>query len=44
MTLALIGLILLVASVGSWFPPGVALGAGFIVLGVLLELTSSGYS
>ena len=40
----LIGLILLVASVGSWFPPGVALGAGLIALGLLLEFTSSGYS
>jgi hypothetical protein len=44
MTLALIGLIFLVASVGWWFPPGVAIGAGLIVLGLLLELTSSRYS
>ena len=44
MTLALIGLILLVASAGSSFPLGVALGAGFIVLGLLLEFTSPRYS
>ena len=44
MTLALVGLILLVASVGSWFPSGVALGAGLIVVGLLLEFTSSEYS
>lgn len=40
MTVALIGLILLVASAGSWFPPGVALGAGLIVVGLLLEFSS----
>ena len=44
MTLALIGLILLVASAGSSFPLGEALGAGFIVLGLLLDFTSSRYS
>lgn len=43
MTLALIGLLLLVASVGSSFPLGVVLGAGFIVLGLLLDFTSSTY-
>jgi hypothetical protein len=40
MAVAITGAILLVASVGSWFPPGIALAAGLIVLGVLLDLTS----
>jgi hypothetical protein len=44
MTVALIGLILLVASIGSEFPPGVVLGAGLIVLGLLLGFSSSRYS
>jgi hypothetical protein len=43
MTVALIGLVLLVASVGVW-SPGVVLGAGLVALGLLLEFTSSTYS
>ncbi len=39
MTLAVIGAIALVASVGSWFPPGIAVGLGLIVLGVVIALT-----
>jgi hypothetical protein len=44
MTVALIGLIFLVASIGSEFPPGVVLGGGLVVLGLLLEFTFSRYS
>jgi ABC-type uncharacterized transport system permease subunit len=32
MTVAVIGGIALVVSVGSWFPPGIAVGAGLIAL------------
>jgi len=39
MVVAAIGVIALVASVSSWFPPGIALGLGLIVLGVVLEVT-----
>jgi hypothetical protein len=38
MVVAAIGVIALVASVSSWFPPGIALGVGLVVLGVALEL------
>ena len=37
MVVALIGLVALVTSVTSWFPPGIAVGAGLVVLGVGLE-------
>lgn len=37
MTLALIGLVALVASVSSWFPPGIGVGAALIALGVSLS-------
>jgi hypothetical protein len=39
MVVAAIGVIALVASVSSWFPPGIALGVGLVVLGVALEVT-----
>ncbi len=39
MVVALIGLVALVTSVSSWFPPGIAIGVGLIALGVGLELT-----
>jgi hypothetical protein len=39
MVVALIGLIALVASVRSWFPPGIAVGVGLILLGVGLYFT-----
>jgi hypothetical protein len=39
MIVAAIGVIALLASVSSWFPPGIAVGAGLIVLGVALEAT-----
>lgn len=39
MVVALIGLVALVTSVSSWFPPGIAVGAGLILLGVGLEVT-----
>ncbi len=42
MVVALIGAIALVASVGSWFPPGIAVGIGLIVLGVVIEFTPGG--
>ena len=39
MVVAAIGVMALVASVSSWFPPGIALGVGLVVLGLGLELT-----
>jgi hypothetical protein len=39
MVVAVIGLVTLVASVGSWFPPGIVLGLGLIVLGLALDFT-----
>lgn len=39
MVVALIGLIALITSVSSWFPPGIAVGVGLILLGVALVLT-----
>ncbi len=39
MVVAAIGIIALVASVSSWFPPGIAVGLGLVVLGVALEVT-----
>ena len=39
MVVALIGLIALVTSVSSWFPPGIAVGVGLILLGIALVLT-----
>ena len=39
MVVALIGLIALVASAGSWFVPGIVVGAGLIALGMGLELS-----
>jgi hypothetical protein len=41
MVVAAIGVIALVASVSSWFPSGIALGVGLVVLGVALELIPS---
>jgi hypothetical protein len=38
MTLAAIGVVALVASVGSWFPPGIAIGVGLIGLGAAIAL------
>jgi hypothetical protein len=40
MVVVLIGVIALVASVSSWFPPGIALGIGLIAFGVSLSLTN----
>ena len=34
MVVALIGMVALVASVNSWFPPGIAVGIGLILLGL----------
>ena len=39
MVVVLIGVIALIASVSSWFPPGIALGIGLIAFGALLSLT-----
>jgi hypothetical protein len=39
MVIAAIGVIALVASVSSWFPPGIALGVALIVVGAALEVT-----
>jgi hypothetical protein len=39
MVVAVIGLIALVTSVSSWFPPGIAVGVALILLGVGLEVT-----
>ena len=39
MVVAVIGLIALIASASSWFPPGIALGIGLIAFGVSLEFT-----
>jgi hypothetical protein len=39
MTLTVIGGIALVASISRWFPPGIAVGLGLIVLGVVIALT-----
>lgn len=41
MTIAVIGAIALVASVGSWFPPGIAVGLGLIALGAAIAFTPS---
>ena len=38
MFVALIGLAALLASVNSWFPPGIAVGVALILLGVALKL------
>jgi hypothetical protein len=38
MVVAVIGVVALVASVGSWFPPGIVLGLGLIAFGVVSEL------
>jgi hypothetical protein len=38
MVVAGIGAIALVASIASWFPPGIGVGVGLIVIGVALEL------
>jgi len=38
MVVAGIGAIALVASIVSWFLPGIGIGAGLIVVGVALEL------
>jgi len=38
MVIAVIGVVALVASIGSWFPPGIALGLGLVVFGVVSEL------
>ena len=43
MVLAAIGVIALVASVSSWFPSGIALGVGLVVLGVALAVIPSRY-
>ena len=42
MFVALIGLAALLASVNSWFPPGIAVGVALILLGVGLKLTDGG--
>jgi hypothetical protein len=39
MTVAVIGVVALVASVGSWFPPGIAVGLGLVVVGAVIALT-----
>ena len=41
MVVAAIGVIALVASVSSWFPSGIALGVGLVVLGVALAVIPS---
>ena len=38
MVVVVIGIVALGASVSSWFPPGIALGLGLIVVGLGLEL------
>ncbi len=38
MTVAVIGVVAVVASVSSWFPPGIAVGLGLIVLGAAIAL------
>jgi hypothetical protein len=42
MVVAVIGLVALIASTGSWFPPGIMLGLGLIALGVVIEFTPGG--
>jgi hypothetical protein len=39
MTVVAIGVITLVASLNSWFPPGIAVGLGLIVLGAVLAFS-----
>jgi hypothetical protein len=39
MVVAVIGLVALVASIGSWFPPGIAVGVSLIALGLALDFT-----
>jgi hypothetical protein len=38
MVVAVIGMVALGASIASWFPPGIALGLGLIVVGLGIEL------
>jgi hypothetical protein len=38
MTLAVIGAVALFASVSSWFPPGIAIGLGLILLGAVIAV------
>jgi hypothetical protein len=39
MVIVVIGLVTVAASVGSWFPPGIAVGIGLIVLGAVIAFT-----
>jgi hypothetical protein len=39
MTVIAIGVMTLVASLNSWFPPGIAVGLGFIVLGAVIAFS-----
>ncbi|HKC43554.1 MAG TPA: hypothetical protein VKC64_06985 [Burkholderiales bacterium] len=39
MVLIVIGMITVAASVGSWFPPGIAVGLGLVVLGAVIAFT-----
>jgi hypothetical protein len=38
MTVVVIGAIAVVASVSSWFPPGIVIGSGLMVLGAVIAL------
>jgi hypothetical protein len=42
MTVVAIGAIALAASVGSWFPPGIGIGLGLMVLGAVIVLVPGG--
>ncbi len=41
MTVVVIGGIAVAASVSSWFPPGIAVGLGLMVLGAVIALVPS---
>jgi hypothetical protein len=42
MTVVAIGAIALAASVSSWFPPGIGIGIGLMVLGAVIVLVPGG--
>lgn len=42
MTVVAIGAIAVAASVSSWFPPGIAVGLGLMVLGGVIALIPGG--
>ncbi len=42
MTVVVIGALALAASINSWFPPGIGIGLGLMVLGAVIALVPGG--